>query len=290
MTRELRLAGPWLCALATCALLLALAPSAWAQGKTLFVPETTSRLGPVTPATVADDEAAADDAAGSVTPVLAAMLGTVPPNAEIAGLELDTKLPPALALDITAPLPGLAAPVTPRDVVTWNPNTSTFSLLFDGAANGVPPNAKIDAVSYSATGQLLLSFDTTVALPGVTADDEDLVSWSPGPVYAMFFDGSANGVPTNLDLDAASRLDFTSNILLLSFDGSGVIAGIPFDDEDVLEFDPGTSTWSMYADSSLSDPGNWPRTDLVALPEPGAGLSLLAGAALLAWLTRRRRR
>lgn len=289
MKRELRRTKCWLHAGGALVALFGFAFEARAQTPTLFVPETTEPLGTVGPATVADDDAAADDAAGTVTPVLLTMLGSaVPSNAEVAGLELSTTSAPLLTLDITATLPGLAAPAEPRDVVAWDATTSTYSLFFDGSANGVPANARIDAVSYNAAGDLLLSFDTTVALPGVTADDEDLVSWSPGPVYAMFFDGSANGVPTSLDLDAATRVTPTADDQYLSFDGSGVITGIPFDDEDVLLFSGGV--FSMAADSSLSDPVDWPRTDLVALPEPGSELSLLAGAALLAWITWRRKR
>ncbi|HEX5065179.1 MAG TPA: hypothetical protein VFY49_03635 [Myxococcota bacterium] len=278
-------------AAAAFAVLLGCAVEAHAQSPTLFVADKTAPLGTVAPVpTLADDDAGADDGAGTVTPVLLTMLGAaLPQNVEIAGLELSTTQPAALALDTTAPLVGLGAPADPRDVVRWDPNTSTYSLYFDGAAAGVPANARIDAVSFAPSGALRLSFDTTVSLPIVgTVDDEDLVEVVAGG-FVMVFDGSANGVPANLDLDAASRPNETSAQLLLSFDDSGVIAGIPFDDEDVLLFDPGLGTWTLFADSSLSDPVDWPGADLVALPEPGAATSLLAGVTLLAGLARRAR-
>jgi hypothetical protein len=262
-----------------------------AQSPTLFAADKTAPLGTVAPVpTLTDDDAGADDGAGTVTQVLLSVLGPpIPGNAEVAGLELSTTQPVVLALDVTTQLAGLGAPAEPRDVVSWNPNTSTFSLAFDGSAAGVPANARIDAVSYSPAGALRLSFDTTVLLPIVGfVDDEDLVEVVAGG-FVMVFDGSANGVPANLDLDAASRPSDTSALLLLSFDTSGVIAGIPFDDEDVLVFDPGLATWAMFADSSLSDPVDWPGADLVALPEPDAAVSLVAGAVLLAWLSRRGR-
>jgi hypothetical protein len=119
-------------------------------------------------------------------------------------------------------------------------------------------------------------------------DDEDLVSWAPGPVYAMVFDGSASGIAPALDLDAASRLVETADILLLSFDGSGITpGGTLFDDEDTLLYDPGLGTWAMYADASLSDPFDYPAVDVIALPEPGAPAALAAALALLALLARR---
>ena len=161
------------------AVLLVCAAPAHAQSPTLFVPDKTAPLGTVT---VADDDAAADDAAGTVTPVLLTMLGAaVPANAEIAGLELSRTLPAALALDVSAPLPGLGTAPDPRDVVSWDPNTSTYSLTFDGDVAGVPANARIDAVSRTPGNALLLSFDTTAVLPLVgTVDDEDLVEVIPG--------------------------------------------------------------------------------------------------------------
>ena len=279
-------------AAAAFAVLLGCAVEALAQSPTLFVADKTTRLGTVAPVpTLTDDDAGADDGAGGVKQVLLSVLGPpIPANAEVTGLELSTKQPVVLSLDVTTLLAGLGAPAEPRDVVAWNPNTSTFSLVFDGSASGVPENARIDAISRNPAGRLLLSFDTTVNLPIVgTVDDEDLVEVVAGG-FLMAFDGSANGVPAYLDLDAASRPSDTSSKLLLSFDDSGVIAGISFADEDVLLFDPGLGTWAMFADSSLSDPVDWPAADLVALPEPGAAASLLAGVSLLAGLARRGRR
>ncbi len=55
-------------------------------------------------------------------------------------------------------------------------------------------------------------------------------------------------MPSTLDLDAAQRLD--NGHLLLSFDGSGSVAGIGFDDEDVLEFDAAAIGWELAYDGS----------------------------------------
>ncbi len=269
---------------AIAALLLA-ASGASAQNAVSFSPDITASLGTVLPAVVTDEDVAVDDAAGSV--VLFLPPGTIPPPVAVEGFELLPTGESLLALDVTVALPGLppGVPAEPRDVVSYDPVTTLFAFVFDGSAAGVPANARVDAVATDAGGDLLLSFDTSVTLPGVGAvDDEDVVIFVAG-VFAMFFDGSANGVAPGLDLDAAHRV-VSSDELRVSFDGSGVLGGVFFDDEDVLSFDLVALSYAMFADSSLSDPGDWPAADLVALPEPGSGVSLAAGAALLLLLSR----
>jgi hypothetical protein len=61
----------------------------------------------------------------------------------------------------------------------------------------------IDAISLNSAGDLQLSFDISVTLPGVGAvDDEDVVVWAGG-MFAMVFDGSAAGVASSLAGDTA---------------------------------------------------------------------------------------
>jgi hypothetical protein len=79
--------------------------------------------------------------------------------------------------------------------------------------------------------------------------------------------------------------------LALSFDASGSIGGVAFDDEDVLEYDPNGSTWEMAWDTSVERPEWMANADVSAVhlvPEAGPLSMLTAGAGLLAWLRRRR--
>jgi hypothetical protein len=108
---------------------------------------------------------------------------------------------------------------------------------------------------------LLLSFDTSVNV-GVQVEPEDLVKFEASTGFTLFLDGSAAGVPPGLNLDAADYLPCNGH-LLLSFDGSGSIGGVAFDDEDVLEFDR-VSTWEMAYDGSAQDP-DWINVDLDAV-------------------------
>lgn len=273
------------------ALLLLLAASAYAQNGVLFTPDVSARLGTVSVAIVEDEDIALDDAFGSVTPVLATLQAALPANAELAAFDQNTAGELLIALDISVALPGLAAtaPAEPQDVLRFQGATATFDRIFDGSANGVPQTARIDALGVAANGALLLSFDTSVSLPGVAAaDDEDLVSFASGS-FTLVYDGSASGIDPSLDLDAVNRNAATGR-LLLSFDGSGSVGGVFFDDEDVLAFTPGAGSYAMYFDGSQSDPIGWPPTDLVAIPEPSTRAILCAGGLVLALLARARAR
>jgi hypothetical protein len=128
-------------------------------------------------------------------------------------------------------------PFIPGDVIRWD--GSSHTLVFDGTTID-PVGPEIDALG--SDGQdLILSFDTGVLLDGTAYADEDLVRLSAGS-FSLYFDGSAAGVPATLDVDGAELLE--DGTLLLSLDGSGVIAGVTFSDEDILALDA-NSHWSL---------------------------------------------
>lgn len=151
----------------------------------------------------------------------------------------------------------------PEDVVAWNGAVRT--LFFDGSAAGVPAGAQVDALGWMRSGgvsRTLLSFDVTVALPGgLTAEDEDVVAWN-GSTWTLFFDGSAAGVATALDLDGFDR-DPVTGVRYLSFDGSGKLGAVDFEDEDVLAWDG--ATWSLALDGSAVLGASFAAGDLDAL-------------------------
>ena len=137
-----------------------------------------------------------------------------------------------------------------------------------------------DALRSLGANNLLLSFDTTVAFPTFTADDEDIVQIHNG-VPGLYFDGSAHGVPAELDLDAIDSIGSNGH-LLMSFDGSGTIDGIAFNDEDVLEFAPESNTWSLSYSGS-AEHAAWAPADLAALSASssagGAAAPLILGSS-----------
>src|SRR5262249_37735973 len=75
-------------------------------------------------------------------------------------------------------------------------------------------------------GAQLLSFDTTVELPGaggttLVAGPADVVRFD-GAVYSLAFDSTAAGLPAGLNVDAATRL---GNDVAVSFDTTVALTG-----------------------------------------------------------------
>lgn len=82
----------------------------------------------------------------------------------------------------------------------------SFSMFFDGSANGVSPLLDLDAVAYDGPGErLFLSFDGSGQVPGgVLFDDEDVLTFrlSTGG-WSLAYDGSmAHSSWPSADLDA----------------------------------------------------------------------------------------
>ncbi len=183
-------------------------------------------------------------------------IGPIPPNANVVGYH---RLPDGdhlLAFDTTVVLHDLT--VAPSDIVRTDGTSSAF--FFAGAANGIPNGTAIDALSMVGD-DLLLSFDTAVRIDGVTFESADVARFD-GADFTLFFDAAAAGVAPGLNLDALHYLD--SERLLLSFDGSGSIGGVAFDDEDVLAYDPSLDAWLLLYDGSAAHP-EWATADLDAL-------------------------
>ncbi len=234
--------------------------------------------------TITDEDVASDDLpSGTITKVL---LGALPEASDLSAYHALGGGGYLLSFDITV---ALAGDVTahPGDVVRYD--GAIYTIEFDASAESVPDGVRTDAVTMSAGGNLVLSFDTTVALDSSTYFDEDLVEFD-GASFGSFFDGSSAGLDSALDIDGAHVFGSTGN-LAISFDTSGSIGGVDFDDEDVLEYDPTGPTWEMAWDASV-ERAEWEAgVDVNAVyfvPEPSPLLMLAAGAGMLLVLAKLR--
>jgi hypothetical protein len=196
-------------------------------------------------------------------------LGTLPGGADVTAYHALEDGRPLFALDTYVDL-GAGVKAGPEDLVTWN--GSAYAIFLDGSDAGVPSGSAIDAVAIrrqTGTTSTLVSFDVTTALPGgLTVDDEDLAAWD-GVSWTIELDGSANSVPEALDLDGFDR-DPVDGTRYFSFDSSGQIDGVDFDDEDVVAFDG--FDWSLAYDASAALEASFAAGDLDALGARTANL------------------
>jgi hypothetical protein len=97
-----------------------------------------------------------------------------------------------LSFDVDVDL-GTAGIAHPHDVVRVLSDPFTFTVLFSGCDEGVPPGVDVDAIHWDPEGErLYLSFDSsTAAGQPIAADDEDVVSWTAAGGFAMALDLSA---------------------------------------------------------------------------------------------------
>jgi VCBS repeat-containing protein len=133
--------------------------------------------------------------------------------------------------------------------------TTTDSFTYhanDGAADS--NIATVTITINPAPVILYLSVSSDDTLPGVGAvTDEDILSFN-GTDYAMFFDGSAAGIPSGADIGGFAIVD--ADTILMSFDSPTTVPGpLSVDDSDIVQFDGtlGTSpvgTFSLFFDGS----------------------------------------
>ena len=97
-------------------------------------------------------------------------------------------------------------------------------------------------LSAALLGVAFFPGQAVVARPG------DVVIYD-GVSYAIHFDALAKSVPDGVHTNAVTQGDIET--LVLSFDTSGSVGGVDFDDEDVLEYDPIDGTWEMAWDASV---------------------------------------
>jgi hypothetical protein len=196
--------------------------------------------------TFADEDMLRDDLGGNV----AAAVSGLPAGVDLVAYHRDADGARLLVFDTTVTLPG-SLTATPRDVVRWD--GAAYSLQLQGANVGIPNGAAIDVVTRASDGRLVLSFDVDVALGGTTYADDALVLYDgTAGTFSLFFDPVAAGIDPALDVDAADVL--WNGRLLLSFDGSGTLGALAFDDDDVLEVGQDGANWQLDYDGSARHP------------------------------------
>ena len=124
----------------------------------------------------------------------------------------------AVSPDVTVTLGGVV--VDPEDVAVDN----LLGVVLPVDLGSLPTGVNVTAYHLFANGDQLFSLDAAAVLPGpLTAEPEDVVRWD-GVSYTLEFDGSAEGVPGGVAVDAVSGL---GDDLLLSFDAPVTLGASP---------------------------------------------------------------
>ncbi len=105
-----------------------------------------------------------------------------------------------------------AAEYTPRDIVAFD--GTSYRCWFDGAAAGIPPYARIDALFVDGFGKPILSFDVPVEIGGQEYGRSDLVAYDGG--FRLRWNARTAGVPPYANLVGAA--ESPSGEILVSFD------------------------------------------------------------------------
>ena len=153
--------------------------------------------------------------------------------------------PVILSTESAATLGGLA--FDDIDLAVYDPPGDSASLYFEGAPTTL--TIDIDALHILANDHILLSTKDAATLGGLSFTDGDLVEYDPGTDTAvLYFDAAAFGA----DEDITSVYVMDNGHILLSTDSDATLGGLGFTDNDLVEFDPGSDSATLFFDGSTT--------------------------------------
>ena len=130
------------------------------------------------------------------------------------------------------------------DLVEYDIDSTTATLLFNGGALFSNTSEDINAVHYLADGTIVLSTLGDANLGGQAFEDEDLVLYNPATNSGSLYLNGDNVFAGEEDISAVYVLD--SGIIVLSTTDDATIDGLSFEDEDLIAYDPVSGNASIY--------------------------------------------
>jgi len=141
------------------------------------------------------------------------------------------------------------------DLVEYDVSTDTAAILFDADLFGHGNKKIIDAFYMTDSGTIILSSKRGhmsskkeyAMFGGLNFGGEDLIEYDPATDTAsIFFDGDLFTEKENID--AVHVLD--NGNVIISTTSSATLGGLSFSDGDLVEYDFGTGTTSLYFSES----------------------------------------
>ncbi|HSJ28742.1 MAG TPA: Ig-like domain-containing protein, partial [Acidimicrobiia bacterium] len=195
-----------------------------------------------------------------------------------------------MSFDVNTTVPGIGVGVRDEDIVAYD-GSSGWSMYFDASDVGVT-TSDLDAFHVRADGSVLMSFSSTLDVPGLvggpageSVEDRDVVVFTPsltGEVtagsFSFVFDGSDVGLDTTSE-DIGGLYEFADGSWGISTSGSLNVAGVAQGgDEDVHRF---TGTFGSVTSGSWALVFDGSDVGLTESSEELDGVSFLADAGLL---------
>lgn len=188
-----------------------------------------------------------------------------------------------LSLESDGTIPGFGT-VDGSDIVKFVPSSlgdntqGTFSWFFDGSDVGLTlAGEHVDAIGFTAAGDLLVSTNDVFGVTGASGRDEDVIAFKPTSLgattsgtWSIYFDGSDVGLYSLEENVRGVWMDATNGDLYLGAGGTFTVPGLSGGGEDVLRFAP----TSLGATTTGSFSSFW-QGELNGFAYPIDGLSVL---------------
>jgi uncharacterized repeat protein (TIGR01451 family) len=134
-------------------------------------------------------------------------------------------------------------------------NTATVATPAGVSDPNSADNSATDTDTITSSGVTVQAYFSTTgntAVPGVagTSDDADIYAWYSDGSFTRVLDATAVGLPIGANVDGVKVV---GNQFYLSFsnDTGVLVPGIgTVQDEDIVVYDTGTSSWSLFFDGS----------------------------------------
>jgi hypothetical protein len=137
----------------------------------------------------------------------------------------------------------------------------------------------IDALSILDNGNLVLSTDNDAQLGNLSFSEGDLVEYDlSSKTASLFFDGSLFGEEMNIDAVNVNA----DGTIVLSTATEAVLAGLTFDEDDLVSYDPATgmATHLFDGEGNFSLQENIDAVSMSPVPLPGAIWLVVTGLGL----------
>jgi hypothetical protein len=137
----------------------------------------------------------------------------------------------------------------------------------------------IDALSILGNGNLVLSTDNDAQLGNLSFSEGDLVEYDiSSKTASLFFDGSLFGEEMNIDAVNVNA----DGTIVLSTATEAVLAGLAFDEDDLVSYDPATGMATHLFDGGghFSLQENIDAVSMSPVPLPGAIWLVVTGLGL----------